>query len=63
MKNLLSVIISCTLLSLTTSAFAYDNGDGTHTVKGHTRSDGTYVQEHKAGNPNSGVHCHHNVCN
>ena len=62
MKNLLSIIISSMLLVLTNTAFAYDNGDGTHTVEAYTKSDGTFVQEHEAANPGSGIHCHGNVC-
>lgn len=60
MKNIL--IISSILLTLTTSAFAFNNGNGTHTVKSYTKSDGTYVEEHLSGNPNSGVHCKDNLC-
>ncbi len=62
MKNILSVVLFSALFALTASAFAYDNGDGTHTVRSYTKSDGTYVEEHKSGNPGSGVHCKDNFC-
>ena len=35
---------------------------GTHSVKPYSKKNGTYVPEHRAGNPNSGIHCHNNVC-
>ena len=62
MKYLLSVAVLTALLALTTTTFAYNNGDGTHTVRSYTKNDGTTVREHKAGNPGSGVHCYNNVC-
>ena len=60
------IFISATLL-ISTNAFAYEdynynNNINTHYVDGYTRSNGTYVEGHEAGNPGSGVHCHHNIC-
>lgn len=34
----------------------------THNVRPYTKKDGTYVEGHRAGNPNSGVHCRNNAC-
>lgn len=34
----------------------------THTVRPYFKKNGTYVQQHRAGNPRSGVHCHNNIC-
>lgn len=36
--------------------------DKTHNVRSYFKKDGTFIQKHRAGNPNSGVHCHKNVC-
>lgn len=47
---------------LYSNVFAYNSYDGTHEVSSYTRNDGTYVEEHRAGNPGSGIHCHDNVC-
>jgi len=52
------LILSFMFLCLSMTAFA---GDGSHHVRGYTRSNGTYVQGHEAGNPGSGVHYHNNV--
>jgi len=38
------------------------NTGGVHYVRPYTRRDGTQVQGHLSGNPNSGVHCKDNVC-
>ncbi|MFH1334699.1 MAG: hypothetical protein ABIH77_05345 [Pseudomonadota bacterium] len=35
---------------------------GTHWVRTYTKRDGTIVHGHLSGNPGSGIHCHHNVC-
>lgn len=35
---------------------------GVHTVRTYTRRNGTIVRQHLAGNPRSGIHCHHNIC-
>ena len=44
-------------------SFSFANSwDSIHDVQGYTRNDGTYVKEHRAGNPNSGVHCQDNIC-
>jgi len=43
------------LMCFSMSAFAVY---GTHHVRAYTKSDGTYVRGHEAGNPGSGVHCH-----
>jgi hypothetical protein len=59
MTNILTLLL-CILGLSTSNAFAYGN---THTVHSYERSDGTYVEQHEAGNPGSGVHCHDNVCN
>jgi len=56
MRKLLSILAFCVFAG---AAFAYG---GTHWVSSYSRSDGTYVQGHEAGNPGSGIHCHDNVC-
>jgi hypothetical protein len=48
----------CFLAISPLTSFAF----GTHYVRTYTRTDGTIVQGHQAGNPNSGVHCYDNVC-
>ena len=62
MKKALLIAISSAIITLSPIAFAYDNGDGTHTVETYTKKDGTTVQEHRAGNPGSGIHCSDNIC-
>jgi hypothetical protein len=57
--QLLTSLIVISLLLVSTLTYAYEN---THDVRAYTKSDGTYVEEHLSGNPYSGVHCHHNVC-
>lgn len=37
-------------------------GGGTHNVRFHIKKDGTFVNQHRAANPRSGVHCKNNVC-
>ena len=59
-KANLAFIIATLLFS---NAFASDYySGGTHYVEGYSRSDGTYVEGHEAGNPGSGIHCHDSVC-
>ena len=56
MKKFIFILM---LLGFSTITWAYG---GTHYVRGYTRSNGTYVEGHRSGNPNSGIHCHDNVC-
>lgn len=54
-------VLSIILSTICSFSFA-NNWDNTHDVSGYQKNDGTYVQEHRAGNPNSGVHCSNNDC-
>lgn len=56
MKRMLGIML---LLMVSTGVFAYG---GVHYVNSYTKSNGTYVQGHLAGNPGSGIHCHNNIC-
>lgn len=50
--TIVSIIL---LLAFSGSAIAKSpsSGSGTHSVKGHVKKDGTYVQPHNATNPNN----------
>lgn len=55
MKKLI-ILLACCALSI--SAIAKGNGGksgsgGSHSVRGHTTKNGTYVQPHHATNPNN----------
>ncbi len=52
-KQLLVVLLA--LAFVTSSAFAKkvgSGGGGSHSVKGHVKKNGTYVQPHRSTNPN-----------
>ena len=54
MKLLLAVmVIALGLIATPTFAKRTASGDGSHSVKGHVKKDGTYVQPHRATNPNN----------
>lgn len=60
MKNLLSFILSVVvLISLPATTFAKktsglsNTSGGSHSVRGHVRKDGAYVQPHRATNQNN----------
>jgi hypothetical protein len=61
MKKLLSILLSVVVLtSLPATTFAKKSSGlsspskgGSHSVRGHVRKDGTYVQPHRATNQNS----------
>jgi len=58
MQNALKLSISLLLINCSL-AYAYG---GIHDVQQYERYDGTVVEEHLSGNPGSGIHCHHNIC-
>ena len=63
MKKVIYVHLAIVLLLTPLSIFARGYADGdTHEVKTYERSNETVVEEHRAGNPGSGVHCHDNDC-
>lgn len=55
-------ILGATSISFAQASLLETAYGGTHNVKPYSTKNGTFVPEHRAGNPNSGVHCHNNVC-
>ena len=47
------MVIALGLIATPTFAKRTGSGDGSHSVKGHVKKDGTYVQPHRATNPNN----------
>ena len=53
MKQLLAaMVIALGLIATPAFAKKQSSGGGSHSVKGHVKKDGTYVQPHRATNPN-----------
>ena len=50
--QLTAVLIILSLFSSPAFAKRTGSGGGSHSVKGHVHKDGTYVQPHRATNPN-----------
>ena len=60
---LAALILTSTLtLAREDKAPKYNSLGKTHTVRTYTKKNGTIVQQHRAGNPRSGVHCKDNIC-
>ena len=51
MQILLAMVCMVFALSFSTTVFATSSG-GTHSVKGHTTKNGTYIAPHQQTNPN-----------
>jgi hypothetical protein len=56
MKHIVVIILTSTLLASTTETFAKNEqqkgNSRSHSVKGHLKKNGTYIQPHHATNPN-----------
>lgn len=56
------IICAClAAIFLLTSAVIFARG-GIHSVKPYVKGNNKVVQPHLAGNPKSGIHCKHNIC-
>ena len=49
---LLAIFVALSILASPVFAKKQHSGGGSHAVKGHVKKDGTYVQPHRATNPN-----------
>jgi hypothetical protein len=50
-KSLITVLLIITTATVSAAVFATSSG-GTHSVKGHTTKNGTYIAPHQQTNPN-----------
>lgn len=46
------LVLGCLLALMSQASFAKSSNGGSHSVRGHVKKDGTYVQPHHATNPN-----------
>ena len=52
MKSYIAILFVVATVTVGTPAFATNSSGGTHSVKGHTTKNGTYIAPHQQTNPN-----------
>ena len=52
MRSFIAIVFVMTTVTVSTPIFATNSSGGTHSVKGYTTKNGTYVAPHQQTNPN-----------